>query len=74
MNRTHIHFASEAKHLRADDWACVLLQVRWWRQVTAVCRDRSKRAARDPHQTGDPSRNSARPLRNAERRWTSAGP
>lgn len=28
MHRTHIHFASEPKHLRADDWACVLLQAR----------------------------------------------
>lgn len=28
MKRTHIHFASEPAHLRGDDWACVLLQVR----------------------------------------------
>lgn len=28
MHRQHIHFASEPKHIRADDWACVLLQVR----------------------------------------------
>lgn len=26
MGRQHIHFASEPKHLRGDDWACVLLQ------------------------------------------------
>jgi hypothetical protein len=27
MSRQHIHFASEPRHLRADDWACVLLEV-----------------------------------------------
>ena len=26
MGRTHIHFASDPKHLRGNDWACVLLQ------------------------------------------------
>lgn len=29
MSRTHIHFASEPKHLRNDDWVCVLCQARW---------------------------------------------
>lgn len=27
MSRTHIHFASQPKHLRGNDWACVLLKV-----------------------------------------------
>ncbi|KAI7842738.1 hypothetical protein COHA_003667 [Chlorella ohadii] len=27
MNRQHIHFASEPKHLRANEWACILLKV-----------------------------------------------
>ena len=27
MSRTHIHFASQPKHLRGNDWASVLLQV-----------------------------------------------
>lgn len=27
MHRTHVHFASEPKHLRGDEWASVLLQV-----------------------------------------------
>ncbi|KAL4427786.1 hypothetical protein ABPG75_001875 [Micractinium tetrahymenae] len=26
MHRTHVHFASEPKHLRANDWACVDLR------------------------------------------------
>ena len=27
MHRTHIHFASEPRHLRDDDWVSVLLKV-----------------------------------------------
>ena len=27
MHRTHIHFASEPRHLRGDEWASVLLRV-----------------------------------------------
>ena len=30
QSRTHIHFASEPRHLRANDWACVLLQASAW--------------------------------------------
>lgn len=33
MSRTHIHFATQPNHLRANSWATVLLQVRWGRSA-----------------------------------------
>ncbi|KAL4449428.1 hypothetical protein ABPG77_007072 [Micractinium sp. CCAP 211/92] len=35
MHRTHVHFASEPRHLRGNDWASVLLQVDLRRAIEA---------------------------------------